>query len=261
MFVFCLFLSFRKDDGVNILTIFIKSGLHGIPGHCAGPVWPKKTVIVCLIEYSPDTDESKTITIWNIPKYYRTKAVHAEPRLIDYIKKEEDLTKIKRLTIYINYSPCTDCGNKLMELKQKFPNMQIKVIFSALYNQRRPSCEKKDCPCKEGDLEAIKKLNALDAQSIKKEDWDCLIKLLEHKGHPPSVLHGIRFGDDYEGWRNGEDKQLTEDYKEMSEEVSKNTPGTPDEKTSSTGEPPRPSKGDQATGSTGDGKSRKKLEY
>lgn len=206
-----LFVVFRNNEGSRILETFIKSGLHPIPGHYVE--WPTETVTVCLIEHTPgEGTPQHTVIRWNSTN----PSIPALEKLMDYIVNEENPTEVQSITIYINYSPSTQCSRRLVMLKMKF---KIKVRFSSFYLIRRPSCAEADCNCHGDDPEAIRKLTELEARPFHKEDWDDLIKLLmrndEQEGHPYSDLNELRFGDRYGVWRNREDAKMEADYEQL----------------------------------------------
>lgn len=146
------------------------------------------------------------------------------------------------------------------ELKQNVHDLQVK--FTSFYDIQRPSCKRSGVCCEKVVPGTFRKLIELGALPFQEKDWRDLIKLLKQndvqKGNPTSDLDGLRYGDKYGVWRDGEDKQMMADYKILSKDVSLRTP---DKNTSSAGEHPRRSKSDQATGSTRDGSSKRKLVY
>lgn len=229
-FFVCLPFVFRFNGGRDILDTFIKSGLH--PNRREWVEWPKETIIVCKIDFS---DDSKKIVI----KRNESKTRHAELVLLeDSTLSDEAVTTIQRITIYINYSPCTDCGIKLMELKLKLKIPDLQIIFSSLYKIKRPSCEESSCSpkCKAADNHAaVTTLKKLNARPFQNEDWDDLIILL--KEYNASRLDSLRL--DYIVWRKTEDEKMMKDYEILI------GPGTSDQNTSSTKESSSQSEGDQ----------------
>ena len=208
----CLFVVFRNNGGSYILETFIKSGLHPITNHFA--VWPKKSITVCLIRYSPGADNpDRIVTKWDIPESEDNDAVHAEKRLADYINNDEDLTKIQSITIYSNFSTCTECSDELNTLKDSVPGFSFK--FASLYKFKRLSCAESKCNCGKGDLDAFAMLTGLGAMPFQREDWDDLINLLVRNDE--QNLREFRYGDFYGAWRNGEDEKLMLDFEVMSQ--------------------------------------------
>lgn len=207
LFVCCFRAAQSSSD---ILEMFIISGLHPRGNRPEDSrQWPHRTAVVCLIDYS---DHPSDIVI-----KHNTQNKHAEELLIEYINSTLDITTIECIKIYSNYSSCTLCSDELISLNDRVPDLQIK--FSSLYKIRRPSCYYDGCSTK--DPGAFGKLRELNARPFQNGDWGALIILLrrydELNGNPIADLDGLRNGDEYRVWRNGEDERLMADYEEMSQ--------------------------------------------
>lgn len=119
----------------DILRDFIDSGLHGA-------TWPSRAYAVLPPSFLGDLIIEQN------------GARHAEHILTDRLRNR--VTTLTRspnrqmsVTVYMNYSPCADCADILLELDREVRNrfnsmIRLEVAFASLYNIQRNSC-RLDC--------------------------------------------------------------------------------------------------------------------
>lgn len=100
---------------------------HGYGYSKLGGSLATTTYLVCKIDNVP-----KPITNEN---NYGT---HAEKKLIEYLKER---TLKKKVTIYINNSPCAACANELKYYLEENKGIRLTLYVTHLYNIRRKSCK------------------------------------------------------------------------------------------------------------------------
>ncbi|KAK7475636.1 hypothetical protein BaRGS_00033129 [Batillaria attramentaria] len=114
-----------------LLEVFINSGLHGAQ-------WPRETYAVV-----PYWELGTKIIITKNDTDLLGRPKHAEVILLNHLRREISAAgKVpSRLKVFINYSPCRECCDKIAKFVQQYDRqLQMEVVFSALYNIRRNSC-------------------------------------------------------------------------------------------------------------------------
>ena len=124
--------------------IFVDSQLHGAN-------WPKEA---CAVVAKDVFGTQKPFVVRN--NFHGT---HSEEELIHQLEqyleenRARDVQPTKRhvqLKLFLNHSPCSECSSLLIgfirNCKRKFRiKMSLEVVFSGIYNIRRPSCRRCEC--------------------------------------------------------------------------------------------------------------------
>lgn len=102
----------------------------------------RDTYLVCKIDTVP-----KPIIIENDKG-----GKHAEQILIDYLKNK---TPTKKVTVYINNSPCAACADILKTYLEKNKGIHLTLYVTHLYNIKRKSCQDSADKKNEGHMKCI----------------------------------------------------------------------------------------------------------
>lgn len=197
--------------------IFVDSQLHGVD-------WPKESCAVV----------SKDVFSTQKPFVVRSQShgAHSEQMLIKQLEKRlkpenGDVLPTKRrvpLTLFSNYSPCSECSRCLIEFiddcKKFNLEISLEVVFSGIYKIARPSCKRGDCGKNHEKLNHVKEnitgLKSLiqhgaKLRTFEEKDWRDLASILELPEE--RVEEAIRK-------REEEDIRMRQDLKELLPEVS-----------------------------------------
>lgn len=125
------------DEFAEVLQTFITS-----EGHDLG--WNQRTF--ALVQY---TSNGKTCHFVARNTFLR----HTEDDIIEHLKGQLKEGKVDspNVKIYISFSPCHTCSQKLIALldhtkSEHGMELNVEIVFSGLYRIKRPSC-KKDWSC------------------------------------------------------------------------------------------------------------------
>lgn len=103
------------------------------------PLWPKrKTILYYKLEYDDLAATSKSLPVYS-PTWLRIQNKtneHAEDILLDKVRRKlNGNCKVKRVVIYLSYSPCKDCADELvsfLKTKRK-PKVELSVKIANFY--------------------------------------------------------------------------------------------------------------------------------
>lgn len=97
---------------------------------------------------------------------------HVEEVLIDELKEQFDLGKLAKIELLSNYSPCDRCAPKLIQLKDKYPNLKIKIKCAHVYNVWPGN------QYTEANLQGLWKMmrKGIQVQAFTDDDWLELLK-------------------------------------------------------------------------------------
>ena len=109
------------SDVKDIFDAFWNAQYHGY-------LWPSETIAVIFVQGI------------GINVLYNNWRDHAEQKLIKYIKEIWTDIPPLCLNVYMNYSPCHECAEHILNFLQDFKNVKINMRVAALYNIRRYSC-------------------------------------------------------------------------------------------------------------------------
>ena len=147
---------------VNVQEVwetFLDSGLLGTQ-------WKKKTYAVFKLQV-----EHKR----NAVKVVENNGGHAEEHFINVMRENLNFNRKKTIMLYMNYSPCHACVQKLREFLESERQMNLKIAFVKLYRTG-------DCDNRKGlrELNGIKNVERIGA--FTPESYNELRALLEERG-------------------------------------------------------------------------------
>jgi len=157
-----------------IFNSFHDSGLHPRNNEGERVEWPKKTYCVFQVMYN-DNDNKEQFIVES------TNDSHAEIKMMDTLKRFTNLEG--EISIYINYTPCSNCANRLIKFVSDLGwRMHLVIYFVQLYNVRRESRQEENIITME-ESETNKKYLRKLAQYVTlsnftEQQWDELAALL-----------------------------------------------------------------------------------
>lgn len=101
----------------EVLETFFNSGLPGAQ-------WPSKTYAVFKLQVRHGQNPVKIV---------RNNGGHAEENFINVMRANSRFNNEKTIMLYINYSPCYECVQRLREFLQSQPRIKLKIAFAHLY--------------------------------------------------------------------------------------------------------------------------------
>ena len=101
----------------EVLETFFNSGLPG-------KQWPSKTYAVFKLQVEHGQNAVKVV---------ENNGSHAEENFINIMRENSNFNREKTIMLYINYSPCYECVQKLITFLQSEPRINLKIAFVRLY--------------------------------------------------------------------------------------------------------------------------------
>jgi len=185
--------NFTYEEKEYIFDQFYDSGLHrrNNEGERTN-TWPRENY--CVFQIDSDGPEL-------IKNFVREE--HAEIFMMDYLESFNDYQG--EVIVYMNYSPCSDCANKLVEFAWEW-EMELTIYFVQLYRVKRQSC-KYDPRCKcRGNKANENGLRYLEQHVTLRHfhyaQWDSLAALL-------------RVENTYDDSREREDQEIGNDFQHI----------------------------------------------
>jgi len=134
-------------NGVDIFDDFYNSGLHTRNSEEIKYKWPRGTFCVLQINNNSAVVAKNTSRTYDDNDNDNFEGQHAEIIMLENhlaMHKNQD----GEVKIYINYSPCSDCANKLIEFVcDREWRMKTAIYFVQLYYAKRESCQQNNNTC------------------------------------------------------------------------------------------------------------------
>ena len=145
---------------------------------------------------------------------------HAESFAISEIEIyyfiHDNILSSKTVDMYLNYSPCSDCAQELIEMVDRI-NISMNIYFVQLYHARRQSCEDRNDRCYGGGDESGLK-NLYDCERIKITNFD-RYKVWLDLGHILGLGRYPFLNTHQRESRLREDTEVTEDFELIINEI------------------------------------------
>ena len=122
----------------NILTTFIDSGLHTKNRKHVNVVYA-----VAKLQFKKGM-KPRSFTAKSKKK--KDSEITLIQKIEEYFSKNKGMRERARsLTIWINFSPCSNCSKAILKFQREFPHIFITIVFVDLYRISRKSCIEKGC--------------------------------------------------------------------------------------------------------------------
>ena len=124
----------ENENALHVFKTFYQSGLHARNNKDEWLEWPKKGYCVFKIK----TSESQ----YTVQIQKNNGNGHVEKNALSVIKMNLHYNKNELITLYLTYSPCSDCAKLLQEFnnQNKF-GIKLRIFFTRLYKIQRASCQ------------------------------------------------------------------------------------------------------------------------
>lgn len=185
-------MAITTDEFAEVLKTFIRG-----EGHDLG--WNKLTYAV--VQYTSG-GETQYFVAKNIPPR------HTEDAVIDHLKGQLERQKLDspNIKIYISFSPCHQCSQKLIALLDHAKltyniDLKVEIVFAGLYRIFRPSCISNFTNCVSHLSRFPSKHNGKNVQGMMNlhskgvhlrtfgdQDWLDLLKGLNHLKNKDELL-------------------------------------------------------------------------
>lgn len=186
-----------------IFNVIQSNGRHDIDGE---PIWNKEVYAVITI-FDGEKEENKI---------FKNRRRHCAEKFM--LEDLEDFTRIEKLKIFLSFSPCFTCCQRIMKFKRKRERaIDIEIVCPTIYRARRHYCLREKhthrMPSESDHDESIKGLRELIQDGVvvrptSRKDWFKLNKILESNLTEYEIITKIQE-------RSKDDEEMIIDFQEL----------------------------------------------